>query len=98
MVLPASGDSTGSRSSRGPVPGRDDPHVEVERPDARTLTGRQLAIVQLGAVVASVRVTDDGAVVADEGEQAPRPRIDAERLGPAELDAATDRRAGRQLE
>ena len=37
------------------------------------------------------------AVVAGGGEQAPRPGVDAQRLRPAELDAAVGGRAGRQL-
>jgi hypothetical protein len=44
-----------------------------------------------------VRVGDDLPLVPGRGEQAPRPSIDAERLGPAKLHAAPDRRADRQL-
>ena len=44
-----------------------------------------------------MRVGDDLAVVALGGEQAPRPGVDAQRLGPAELDAAVGGRAGGQL-
>ena len=44
-----------------------------------------------------MRVADDRARVTGRGEQPPRPRVDAQPLRPAELDAAADRRAGRQL-
>src|SRR4051812_49331615 len=76
---------------------RREPRLEVDRPDARAVARRQLAAVQLGAVVTRVWVADDLTLVAGGGEQAPRPRVDAQRLRPAELDAAADRRAGRQL-
>src|SRR6478735_7500584 len=76
---------------------RGEPRLEVDRPDARALARRQLAAVQLGAEVARVRVAHDLALVAGGGEEAPCPRVDAQRLGPAELDTPADRRAGRQL-
>ena len=44
-----------------------------------------------------MRVSNDGPVVAGGHEQPPRPGVDAQRLGPAQLDAAADRRADREL-
>ena len=74
-----------------------EPRIEVDLSDAGALARGQLAAVQLRAVVPSVRVSDDGPVIAGGGEQAPRPGIDAQRLGPAQLDATADRRADREL-
>jgi hypothetical protein len=55
--------------------------------------GRELAAVQLGPKVEGLGVGDDSPLVAGGGEQAAGPRVDAESLGPTELDAAADRRA-----
>src|SRR5207248_4686542 len=66
-------------------------------PDAGAVARRQLAGLELGAVVAGVRVGDDRPLVAGGGEQAPGPGVDAQRFGPTEFDAAIDRRSGRQL-
>jgi hypothetical protein len=49
--------------------------------------------VQLGPKVEGLGVGDDSPLVAGGGEQAAGPRVDAESLGPTELDAAADRRA-----
>ena len=68
-----------------------EPRIEVDLPDAGARARRQLAAVQLCAVVPSVRVSDDGPVLAAGREQPPRPRVDAQRLGPAQLDALADR-------
>src|SRR4051812_38047471 len=83
--------------ARGSVAGRDEPCVEVDRSDARAVARPELAALQLRSVVPRVRIADDRAVVADGAEQAPRPGVEAERLGAAELDAAAGRRAHRQL-
>src|SRR5947209_4184980 len=74
-----------------------EPCLEVDLPDAGALARCQLAAMQLRAVVLSVRVSDDGPVIAGGREQPPRPGVDAQRLWPAQLDAAADRRAYREL-
>src|SRR5712691_12494611 len=77
--------------------GLGEPRVEVGCSDAGAVARRQLAGLELGAEVVGVRVGDDRPLVPGGGEQAPRPGVDAQRLGPAEFDAAIDRRSGRQL-
>src|SRR5256885_11276413 len=67
-----------------------EPRVEVDLPDAGALARRQLAAVQLRAVVPRVRVSDDGPVIAGGREQPPPPGVDAHRLGPAEPDPAAE--------
>ena len=44
-----------------------------------------------------MRVGDDRPLVTGGGEQPPRPVVDAQRLGSAELDPAADGRAERQI-
>src|SRR5438093_13509529 len=81
----------------GPTAGLRRTTYRVDLPDAGARARRQLAAVQLRAVVPSVRVSDDGPVIAGGREQPPRPGVDAQRLGPAQLDTAADRRADREL-
>ena len=74
-----------------------EPCVEVDLPDAGALTRGQLAAVQLRTVVPSMRVSDDHPVIAGRREQPPGPGVDTQRLRAAQLDAAADRRADREL-
>jgi hypothetical protein len=67
-----------------------------KRRDAPAVARRHLAAVQLGAEVPRLRVADHRALISGGVEQAPSPRVDAQRPGPIDLDAAADRRAGRQ--
>src|SRR5262249_14714218 len=74
-----------------------EPRVEVDLPDAGAFARGQFAAVQLRAVVPGVRVGDDVPVVAGGREQPPRPGVDPQSLGPAQLDAVADRRADGEL-
>src|SRR5436190_3675969 len=66
-----------------------EPRVEVDLPDAGALARCQLAAVQLRAVAPSVRVGDDCPVIAGGREQPPRPGVDAQRVGAAQLHPTT---------
>src|SRR3954452_22137896 len=82
---------TGSATARcatlRPILGGE-PGVEVDLPDAGVRACGQLAAVQLRAEIERVRVGDDGPRVTRRGEQSPRPGVDPERLGAADLHPA----------